>query len=386
MTIQIKKYIKVISMSILFTGIIANINIVNAEEIKEKDKIEVSTVNSEFDTKTQEMIYGSEKQLARVNKNTMRFIKEIAFGAHTSSREYGLYPSVTIAQAVLESGGGTSGLSIAPHYNLFGIKGAYNGRTVSMRTMEDDGTGNLYQIYANFKSYPSWDESIKDHNELLKNGLNGYYTSAWRINARTPAQSARALQGRYATDTNYASKLMSIINDYNLERYDGYLTERDLEWLNSDSLDPWELPIVEDYIPEKRQTWASGYLEAPLKYLKRISAANEVILTGELDGKAADLFYVKETLDLEDDIFGQNKIRFKRNPAIGDIAVYKTENGDNEVIEKYAVVERIFRDRILISEGVLGKDGLHSIYREIGNELLYRFEFINIGEEETIDE
>ena len=49
-------------------------------------------------------------------------------------------------------------------------------------------------------------------------------------------------------------------------------------------------------------------------------------------------------------------------------------------------VERIFRDRILISEGVLGKDGLHSIYREIGNELLYRFEFINIGEEEIIDE
>lgn len=386
MKIQVREYMKIMLMSILFIGIIANVNIVNAEEVDDENAIKVSTIDSEFDTKTQEMIYGSEKQLARVNKNTMRFIKKIAFGAHTSSREYGLYPSVTIAQAVLESGGGTSGLSISPYYNLFGIKGAYNGNTVSMRTMEDDGTGNLYQIYANFKVYPSWDESIRDHNELLRNGLNGYYTSAWRINARTPAQSARALQGRYATDTSYASKLINIINDYNLERFDGYLTERDLEWLNSDSLDPWELPIVEDYVPEKRQTWASGYLEAPLKYLKRISAANKVIVTDGLDGKAADLFYVKETLNLEDEAFGQSKIRFKRNPSIGDIAVYKTENGNNEVIEKYAVVERIFRDKILISEGVMGKDGLHSIYREIGNELLYRFEFINIGEEEAINE
>lgn len=375
---KIRKYIMTTFATMLLLGFLSNINIVNADEVK-KDELKITTINSEFEVKEEETIYGTEKQLSRINANTMKFIKEIAFSAHASSRDYGLYPSITIAQAVLESGSGESSLSTAPYYNLFGVKGSYNGNSVSMSTLEDDGTGTMYQIYANFKSYPSWEDSIRDHDELLRNGLSGYYEGAWRINARTPAQSARALQGRYATDTNYASKLMNIVNDYNLERFDGYLTERDLEWLNSDSLDPWELPVIANYIPEKQQTWASGYLEVPLQYLKRVKAASPIIFEGDIENVDPDLYYVKETLDLDDDFFGEARVRFKRNPEVGSIAIYKTENGDNEIVEKYAVVERVFRDKILISEGVRDKNGIQSIYREVKNELIPRFEFINVN-------
>ena len=45
-----------------------------------------------------------------------------------------MYASVMIAQALLESSYGSSGLASAPNYNLFGVKGSYNGQSVYMPT------------------------------------------------------------------------------------------------------------------------------------------------------------------------------------------------------------------------------------------------------------
>lgn len=66
--------------------------------------------------------------------NTSAFISELAGHAQGIASANDLYASVMIAQAIVESGWGTSTLSQAPNHNLFGIKGSYQGQTVYMDT------------------------------------------------------------------------------------------------------------------------------------------------------------------------------------------------------------------------------------------------------------
>ena len=86
------------------------------------------------------------KAEAAYNQTTTAFIDNIGETARQIGQDYNIYASVLIAQAILESNSGQSGLSQAPYYNFFGIKGTYNGNSVTMRTWEDDGTGKTYEI------------------------------------------------------------------------------------------------------------------------------------------------------------------------------------------------------------------------------------------------
>lgn len=148
---------------------------------------------------------------------TINFIHTIGEDAKAIADAYGLYPSVMIAQAVLESQSGQSSLS-ANYNNLFGIKGAYNGASVTMQTWEDDGEGNAYTIDAAFRSYPSVSESLEDYAVLLT--TSPYYTGTWRINTVSYHDATAALTGTYATDTQYGEKLNALIESYGLTVYD----------------------------------------------------------------------------------------------------------------------------------------------------------------------
>ncbi|MEK4946439.1 LysM peptidoglycan-binding domain-containing protein [Carnobacterium sp. FSL W8-0810] len=151
------------------------------------------------------------------------FVNAIASYAKQVAAKNDLYASVMIAQAALESGYGSSKLATSPNYNLFGIKGSYNGNTVTMYTSEwSSSTGWIY-IPQNFKKYPSYAESLQDNANLIKNGTSwdhGYYSGAWVSNSSNAFEATAWLQGRYATDPTYASKLNAIINAYNLTQYD----------------------------------------------------------------------------------------------------------------------------------------------------------------------
>lgn len=121
-----------------------------------------------------------------------------------------------IAQAILESGLGQSKLAKAPNYNLFGIKGTHNGKTVSMATEEDLGKGNLYATQTGFRVY---EDRFNDYATLLKEGLSDnaqYYSGVWKSNAKTYQEATKFLTGRYATDTKYNQKLNGLIVTYDL--------------------------------------------------------------------------------------------------------------------------------------------------------------------------
>ena len=118
------------------------------------------------------------------NESAKSFIETIGEDARTLGQEYDVFASVMIAQALLESGSGTSTLSLAPNYNLFGIKGTYQGQAVSMATQEDRGNGELYSIQSSFRKYPNYAASLGDYVELLRGGISGndsYYKQGMAI-------------------------------------------------------------------------------------------------------------------------------------------------------------------------------------------------------------
>ena len=154
------------------------------------------------------------------NPTTEEFIASIGEQARQIGQENGLYASVMIAQAILESGSGGSGLSKPPYNNLFGIKGSYKGSAVYMLTSEDDGSGNYYDIVAAFRSYPSTRESLQDYADLLTKSMGDFYAPAWKANAATYKDACDYLQGHYATSTSYSSSLQGLIIAYDLEQFD----------------------------------------------------------------------------------------------------------------------------------------------------------------------
>lgn len=162
------------------------------------------------------------------NHTTTEFIQAIGLDAQVVAWENDLYASVMIAQAILETGSGNSQLSRAPYFNLFGIKGSYQGQSVNFSTSEDNGSGSLYTIKSNFRKYPSYKESLVDYADLLKGGISGnrtFYQQTWKINAPTYKDATAFLTGRYATDTSYDKKLNSLIETYNLTSFDQSVQE-----------------------------------------------------------------------------------------------------------------------------------------------------------------
>lgn len=149
------------------------------------------------------------------NASQQAFIQSVAPGAIQGWNEYKVLPSITVAQAIVESGWGRSALSTQAH-NLFGIKGSYNGNSVVMRTREVYGGRSVY-VNANFRAYANNSESVTDHGRFL-NVNSRYRNLLGDTNYASVANKLR--QDGYATDPNYASTLIRFVQTYNLNQLD----------------------------------------------------------------------------------------------------------------------------------------------------------------------
>ncbi|MGH2114847.1 LysM peptidoglycan-binding domain-containing protein [Aerococcus urinaeequi] len=180
----------------------------------------VSSLSANIDIPTVEASEGTTVTFASTNN---AFLDSIIPDAYKLANDNDLYASVMIAQAILESNWGASGLSAAPYYNLFGIKGTYNGEGVTFYTLEDDGSGNYYQIRDSFRDYPSYKESLNDYANKMVNGVSWdseFYSGTWKSNTSSYTDATAALTGTYATDTRYGGKLNNLITTHGLTQYD----------------------------------------------------------------------------------------------------------------------------------------------------------------------
>ncbi|MFQ9706379.1 MAG: glycoside hydrolase family 73 protein [Limosilactobacillus pontis] len=147
------------------------------------------------------------------------FIKQVAPEAQAMQNTYHVYASITIAQAILESQWGTSKLA-SQYHNLFGIKGT--GPNSRELTTKEYINGKWIVTKGRFRVYDSWSDSIKDHTKLMLTGTDTNQQNYDRVvKASNYQEAAKALQDSgYATDPDYAQKLISVIKTYKLYNYD----------------------------------------------------------------------------------------------------------------------------------------------------------------------
>lgn len=143
------------------------------------------------------------------------FIEEMAAPAQRLHAETQLFPSIIIAQAILESDWGQSDLAQSAN-NLFGVKGEHNNQSVVMETAEYVDNERI-TIDDQFKKYDSVQQAMEDHLVFLKGA--SYQPVLNATNYREAAESLQA--GGYATDPRYADKLIELIEQFELYRYDG---------------------------------------------------------------------------------------------------------------------------------------------------------------------
>lgn len=149
-----------------------------------------------------------------------KFIQQISSYAKELKEDYGILPSITIGQAILESNWGQSVLA-SEYKNLFGVKAYESQKKVSLETKEYINEEWIV-IQGDFKVYDSWEESMYDHTQLFLNGVDWnprLYENV--VLATNYKEAAYALQeAGYATDPAYAQKVIDVIESHDLAKYD----------------------------------------------------------------------------------------------------------------------------------------------------------------------
>ena len=180
---------------------------------KQENNIEESNLDT-----TNKKVYSN----IDIDSENMTFIENISEGAISNYNKYGILPSITMAQAILESGWGNSELAVI-HNNLFGIKAdlRWNGAVATIVTNENYNDSTV----ANFRKYDSINESIEDHGKFLYE--NSRYAEYGLFDGKDYKAQAQALEDAgYSTVKNengesiYADKLISLIEKYSLMQYD----------------------------------------------------------------------------------------------------------------------------------------------------------------------
>ena len=163
--------------------------------------------------------------LAACNKNNeaqdqhQQFINQLMPEAQQLYATYHILPSITLAQAILESNWGTSTLATKYH-NLFGVKG--NPQNAKLMTTKEYINGQWQTIKDYFRIYPSFQDAMKEHALLFINGTSwnkNQYRDVLQANNYQMAAEALLKDG-YATDPTYPKKLIQIIQKYHLSQYD----------------------------------------------------------------------------------------------------------------------------------------------------------------------
>jgi peptidoglycan hydrolase FlgJ len=139
-----------------------------------------------------------------------RFIEQVMPHAQAAARELGVDPRAVVAQAALETGWGASqpGDQGSSH-NLFGIKAgaSWHGDGVTSQTTEYS-SGVPGSESARFRSYEDIAESVADYVRVLKD--NPRYAGALNTGDDVRAFATALQKGGYATDPEYANKLVAV--------------------------------------------------------------------------------------------------------------------------------------------------------------------------------
>lgn len=182
-------------------------------EVKTKSEVITEVKTSNY---TREII----ERKPQLSIATLLYIDLFSGEAMAEMRNYKIPASIKLAQAIVESNSGQSVLSLKSN-NHFGVK-CHKGWEGDSVTHDDDSLGECFRKYndpkLSFKDHSSFLTSRPRYNKLFTLKQNDYVSWAYGLK-----------EAGYATDKLYPVKLIKLIEDYELYRFDeqvlGYKTE-----------------------------------------------------------------------------------------------------------------------------------------------------------------
>lgn len=147
------------------------------------------------------------------------FIQKVAEKVSKYAPLYGIsVHSPIIAQAIIESGWGKSGLA-SKYHNYFGLKcgSSWKGKSVNMATKEEYKVGTMTNIRDNFRVFDDFDDGIRGYFEFINTSR---YANLKGV--KNPEEYCRRIKADgYATSSKYVDNIMRVIRDNKLTRFDG---------------------------------------------------------------------------------------------------------------------------------------------------------------------
>lgn len=285
---------------------------------------------------------------------TSDFLASIKQGALNTWKTHKILPSVVAAQAALESDWGRSGLAAHPNNNLFGIKWTGTGTYVTMPTWEVINGQNV-TVNAKFRTYPNRGDSIVDHGRFFHD--NSRYHGL--IGMTNYAAQAKAIQAAgYATDPNYASKLISTIEYNGLQSWDSealggtsggggnatvppttgtvhiVVTNENLDGIASKYGTTANAIANLNQLPDKNLIYAGQHLKIPNGTSPEVTKVYYVVSGDTLEGIASkfgvmlsDLLKWNPSITDKDLIFAGQQIALRPKQEVGKRS-YKIKSGD----------------------------------------------------------
>lgn len=151
-----------------------------------------------------------------LSSKQQKFIDTLLPLARKNHTAYGILPSITLSQAILESNWGESRLSTEYH-NYFGIKSFKKSENRIQLQTQEFYNNQMNQTKDYFRTYRSLEESVAHHGRLL--GTAPRYQKITTEKDYTKA-AQELYEASYSTDPKYPNKLIELIERYHLDQYD----------------------------------------------------------------------------------------------------------------------------------------------------------------------
>lgn len=205
---KLNSYIVIAFLSFFIVSCGSKRNIVGS---KKKAPKETRTIQRMPSVKQNKHVRNLIKNNKNLNKYTLTYIKRYAPLAVIKMHEFKIPASITLAQGILESGNGRSVLASKSN-NHFGIK-CHRGWEGKKVYHDDDKKDDC------FRKYKYVENSYNDHSKFLTGRKR--YAFLFKYRTSDYKRWARGLKkAGYATDRKYPSKLINIIKNYKLYKFD----------------------------------------------------------------------------------------------------------------------------------------------------------------------
>lgn len=264
----------------------------------------------------------------------------------------GIFASITMAQAIIESGWACSDIQ----NNLFGIK-CSGYKTCTTVLTHEEVNGQSVATNASFRTYNNIAESIQDHSRFLQE--NSRYAQHGVFSSKSYQEQARSLKAAgYATSSVYAETLINTIESYNLDKWDSTVntTSSSICGGNGKSLSGWTLRTVAPTASDKAFNYKNSNRGQCVWYAqaRAIEIAQDLASKGKITNEQEEK--IRTTLL---NIYGDGGMwleassgKFKTSTNIkdlkaGSIISWKQSGGYGHV----AVIEDVTDQKVTITEG-----------------------------------